>query len=398
MTYPHPARHRFAHEPLPRVPVWGAALLFALAACDGDSTGPLIGTNVSVSIAYVDDPVIFEDVPGEPRIRCAVTFRASADGGERATWRDATFRFFIGPNRTTPVDSLTFSGEEIAGSWGGPTLSDGQSIESEWVFHANAPFVVTASYRYSPAGGTSVAEANTRFACGPEPSANAPPPAISNVSLGPPWDGLEPGDVLYVSYTATAPLGIWAVVIELSGACQKLVEFGERLETTASRNRAVELPADCALGMPLQVTVHVADAALRLSSLPFPGPILVDHTAPTIDASLISPFNIFTDLGTVYFVRDTIQMNVWASDNNEVRSIVYDVLPLGYRDSIVVGPTFGNRLRVPVRPEMTGAIQLRLHARDASGLTSAPYATQANSIHVFPTVDRPTLQTSLAGH
>ena len=373
------------------------ALLLALAACGDDSTGPLFGTRISVSVEAVDDPIIYEDVPGEPRIRCGVTFRAAASGGDRATWRDGSFRFFIGPNRTTAVDTLTFSAEEIGGSWGGPTLSDGQSVESEWVFHANAPFVVAATYRYSPSGGTSVAEANTRFACGPEPSANSPLPTVSDVSVAPPWDGLEPGDVLSVRYTVDAPLGIWAVVIELSGACQRFVEFGEQLQTTVSRTRLVQMPADCALGVPLHVTIHAVDAALRFSSFALPGPMLVDHTPPTVAASLISPFGIVNDLGTVYFVRDTIQMNVWASDNNVVRSIDYEILPLGLRDSVVVGPSFGNRLRVPLRPEMTGSIQLRIHARDASGLTSAPYTTQANTIHVFPTVDRPTLQTSLDG-
>ncbi len=373
------------------------ALLATLAACSGDSTGPSLGTRISVSVASVDDPILYEDVPGEPRIRCAVTFRAAASGGVRATWRDASFKFFMGPNRTTAVDTLTFSAEEIGGSWGSSTLSDGQSVESAWVFHGNAPFVVAATYRYSPSGGNSVAEATTRFACGPEPSANSPLPTISDVSVAPPWDGLEPGDVLSVGYTINAPLGIWAVVIELSGACQSFVEFSEQLQTTVSRTRLVQMPADCALGVPLHVTVYAVDAALRFSSRAVPGPMLVDHTPPIIDVGFFPPFggSLTTNIRGTYFVRDTMELVVWSSDNNVVRWIDYEILPSGIRQSVEVTPAFGDRLRLVLPPEATGAIQVRLVARDAQGLTSAPYTTRPDSIHVYPTVDRPTLQTSL---
>jgi hypothetical protein len=366
------------------------ALAFALTAC-GDSTGPGFGTRISITVDSINGPIIFEDAPGEPQIRCAVTFRAAASGGGAATWHGAMFKFFAGPDRATPIDSALFSASAIQDSWGGPTLRDGQSVESQWIFEAGAPFVVTADYRYAPGNGLNVTAAHVRFACGPEPSATAAPPTITELSLTVPPDGLEPSDTLVVSYTATAPLGAWATAIELSGACEKFVEFGARLETTLSHTRRVQVPSDCVLNTPLTVTVYTADAALRLASRPHPGPILVDHTPPTLQIGLIPPHGIHNDLGMIYFVGDSIDMWVWPSDNHRVRSIVYEVLPLGYRDSI---PAPAQRLRVPLRPDMTGPIQLRLYARDEKGLTSAPYTTRQDTIKVYGSVERPTVQTS----
>jgi hypothetical protein len=147
--------------------------LLAVAACGGDSTGPLTSTQIAVSVASLEGPTFLENA-GEPRIRCNVTFRAQASGTGSAVWQDATVRFFIGTNRENPVDSLIVPASEIHEAWQGEELEAGQSAESQWFFEASAPFAITAEFRYTNRGN-SVAKATVQFRCGPNVPPNAAP-------------------------------------------------------------------------------------------------------------------------------------------------------------------------------------------------------------------------------
>src|SRR5687767_4981073 len=365
------------------------------AACGDDSTGPEPATDIAVAVLELDGPAISQEVGGEPRIRCDVTFRATATGTGRANWQDATIRFFVGPDRSRPVDSIFIPATEIHAAWVDTGMDAGTTDESRWYFESGAPFAISADFRYRPSSsGTTVKTANVSFLCGPEVPASSTPPAIAELTLTAPVDGLEPSDTLLVSYRVTSGVGVWATAVELTGPCEAFVEFLENLQTNVVRTVPIQIPPGCDLGAPLTVTVHASDAGLRLVSRGVVGPSISDHTPPRVSVTVL---NVFGTTTPIRFAGDSIDLGVTAFDNNGLRAIVYDLLPSGRRDSLVVTSNFNGRFRVPVPLDVTGPVQVRLFARDVVGLTSAEVTTPAGALQVYPTIGRPTLQATVSG-
>lgn len=371
-------------------------LALGVAGCGGDDgTGPSrFAAEISIAVENVGSPAIFESTPGEPRIRCTVRFRATASGTGTATWQGATFWFFAGADRTSPVDTLVFTSSEIRDIWGSTGLDASKTAESEWWFELGAPFVVTGEFRYRPNQGAQTAAATVRVVCGPEVPPNSAGPSITELSLSSPADGLEAGDTLLVTYTTRADVGLWATAVELSGACEAFVEFSERLQTTVTRTVPLPIPRGCALGAPVIVNVYAADAALRVVSRRTYGPAVVDHTPPTINMTVFPPGGWNTP---IHFAGDSVYLFVTAQDNNAVRTIVYELLPTGRRDSLAIVSNFHGPFRVPLPLDVTGPVQVRLFARDAVGLTSPEVTTPSDAVVVYPTTERPTLQTTFDG-
>lgn len=367
------------------------AFVLGAAACGGDSTGPPPTAELTIENVNVRGPsVLWGD--SEPQVRCDVRFRARASGKGSVTFRGARFMFFAGVDRSAPVDVIEFSAQEVQDVWG-DVLEAGKTVESVWWFQLGAPFVLTGEFLYAPYPGALNASAPVRVVCGPESPESSPLPAITDVSLASPADGLEPTDTLFVSYTATAALGMWQTAIELTGPCSVSVEVDENLPTSITRTVPLPIPAGCSLGVPSTVTVHAVDAALRRVSRQSTGPSLVDHTPPRIDATVLAVPGAMTS--AIQFSGDSIDVRVSAFDNAGLRAIVYELLPVGLRDSVVISPTFNGTLGIPVPSDVTGFIQLRLYARDVTGLTSNEFITAPGAIKVYPTVERTTLRSTL---
>ena len=362
--------------------------LIAVAACGGDSTGPLASTQIAISVASLEGPTFLGNAD-EPRVQCNVTLRAQASGTGRAVWQDATVRFFVGTNRETPVDSVIVPASGIHAAWHGEELEAGQSAESQWVVESSAPFEVSADFRYTNRG-TSVQKATVQFRCGPDVAPNAAPPVITELSVTPPADGLEPGDELLVTYAARSDVGLMSTAVELTGPCQGRVEFIERLQPSVSRTVSIPIPRTCQQGVPVIVNIYVADAGLRFVSRGISGPPVVDHTPPSIQVIVLGPDGLQVPT-VVVFAGDSIALAVNANDNSGVRTIVYELLPTGRRDSVTVASTFQGIIRVPVPADVTGFVQVRLLARDVSGITSDPLLTAPTAIRAYPTLERPTM-------
>jgi hypothetical protein len=372
----------------------GIAVVLGLAACGDDSTSPRLESRIAISVADLDGPVISETPSGEPRIRCEVTFAASASGRGSAVWRDATFKFFVGPDREEPVDSILMPASEVHEVWSDTALAAGTQKESRWFFESGAPFAITADFRYVPAPGAAVAVASASFECGPEVPATSTPPVITELTLTPAGDSLEPGGQLIVSYKVTSDVGIWATAIELTGACEAFLEYNDRLNKNVVRSEAIKLPSGCTLRTPIIVNVYAADAALRVVSRGARGPLIVDHTPPRVHATLLRPEGAHTPTA-IGFAGDSLGFAVMADDNNGIRTIVYELLPAGHRDSVAVAPSFQGILYVPIPEDASGFVQVRFYARDLAGNTSPEFTTSPDEIRVLPTVERPTLHTAL---
>lgn len=377
---------------VPRSHALAIAFVLGATACGDESTGPPPTAELAIENVNVRGPSVLLSGTSGAVVRCDVKFRATASGRGSATFRDATFMFFAGVDHGAPVDVLEISAQEVRDAWGGGTVEAGTSMESVWWFQLGAPFVLTGEFRYAQSPGGPVASVPVRVVCGPEAPASSPPPAITELTLSAPADGLEPTDTLVVSYTATAALGLWHTAVELTGPCEVSAEFAENLSTSIARTVSLPVPAGCTLGVPFSVTVNAWDAALRGVGRASTGPSLVDHTPPRISASVTPVDGAATS--RIQFSADSIDLSVVAFDNSGRFTMVYELLPAGLRDSIAVDANFQGRLSVPVPADVTGSVQIRLFTRDAAGLTSPEVITPPGAIWVYPTVERRTLQTS----
>jgi hypothetical protein len=368
--------------------VLALATALAFAAC-GDSTGPdTDDITVTVSVDGLDAPVVYERSPGAWVIECHVELSATATGP--ATWLDATLLFYAGPHRATPIDSVQIAAADIQGAWGAPGIAPGQTQHVTWSASASIPFGASIVHRYKTSHGR-IRSAEVRFTCGPDLPPVVVPPAISNLTLQPASGEIEPGDALTVQYSAASEMGLWTTRVTLTGACTEEREVAERFVHTVTRTIVIPIPRTCTLGAPLAVTVFATDAAAQRTTAAAPQALaVVDRTPPQV-------WGQNWPVGTrYYFVGDTLQPQVGAFDNHSVQSVIWEVEPGGVRDS-VLGPG-GWFVSIPIRPEWAGQkIQIRLFARDASGLVSDTLIAPLDSLGIYPSVTRPTMSTTLAG-
>ncbi|PYP60221.1 MAG: hypothetical protein DMD44_02950 [Gemmatimonadetes bacterium] len=239
------------------------------------------------------------------------------------------------------------------------------------------------------------------FDCGPAPSATTPPPVITALSVEPPTSPVQPGDLLKLDYSATSGVGLWKTTIALSGPCTARWIFGEGLQQSVQRVVSVPIPFSCRLGVPLTLSANTVDAAAQgVSRNVVPGISLVDVTPPTVEPMLFPPpagsaTNLFAG---EYFVGDSLNFMFIASDNVALRTLVWEVMPAGFRDSLrVSGRSAIPRPTIPIQPDWIGPIQLRAYARDSVGLVSDTFVSPLDSLRVHPTLTRPTTAAAVEG-
>jgi hypothetical protein len=364
-----------------------AALASATAAC-GDSTDPGAHIDVTVGVTRIVGPNVDQAPRDGNRVACEVSVFARATGKGRANWGAATFKWFGGKDRSAPLDSAVAPAVDVRRAWSDSSILAGARQTATWNVWASLPFSGTIDFRYSVGAGKD-RTASVAYDCGPPIVAGADPPSITDISTQSLTPDLEPGGVLNVAYTATSALGVWHTAVLVSGPCELYQEFDEPLAKTVSRTVPVQIPADCEPGAPVDVTVYATDAVLdRRARQVSSTYILVDKTRPSIrGATLARPSG-------PYFTGDTIDFVVNASDNHVVKSIVWEARPFGAVDSIV-SPARGAdvKVRIPVRSNWSGPIELRYFARDAAGLVSDTIVSSAGTTAVYPTVVRPVRST-----
>jgi hypothetical protein len=163
----------------------------------------------------------------------------------------------------------------------------------------------------------------------------------------------------------------------------------------------VQLPANCQLNVPLTIALGVLDAGLQVATKNTRDVARHRRQAAAERGAtvlLVGQQNASTTFSGDVFGGDSIEVMPNAADNYAVAAIIWEVLPYGTKDSVVVVnnqvPTF---IFARLRPEWSGPIQLRVYARDAVGLTSNVVTTAADSVHVHPLIARPTRTTTVSG-
>ena len=379
-------------------PLAAIATLFTLASC-GDSTGPRDSLDVVIALASTGGPTIGSDANGDPQLTCQLNFRLTASGKTNGTWEDAIYRFYVGKNRTTPADTLMIASADVAQGFGAQ-ITPGETKQSTWSVTAGIPFGGEIDFRYRPDRGD-VKTTVVKFECAPAGVANAAPPTITSLTAQPPSGELPAGAPLNVGFAVTAPAGLWQLALSVSGPCSYQRVIGGQLQTTLTQTLVVQLPANCQLNVPLTLTLQVLDAALQVTSKTLTTSlVLADKQPPTVTPLFFLPDggSARTTLSGDFFGGDSIEVMPNAGDNYRVAAIIWEVLPYGTTDSVVVVnnqvPTF---IFAHLKPEWSGPIQLRVYARDAMGLTSNVVTTAADSVRVHPLIDRPTRTTTVSG-
>jgi hypothetical protein len=375
------------------------AALVALSACGGEGTGPSSSLNVVVSVSSLRGPAVTQLADGTPRIDCAFDLTAVASGTGTGTWLDGSFIVYVGKDKATPVDSSLISREEIRQSWNKSTIGGGETQHSTWTLSAGIPFTADLVFTYQASASAEVKSTKMRIACSPPVAADAPAPAITALTIVPPSGKLPVGAPLTVSYTASAAAGLWLTAVHVSGPCEVWQYLTERFAPTSTHSLSLKLPIECKLGVPITVGIGAVDAAVQSTVRSEPlSLVLADEEPPRVSPIFFGPLGNASSVASGdYFAGDSISMSMGATDNYALAALIWEVLPFGAKDSVVVSGQGVGNLKIPLRPEWTGNIQLRLYARDAMGLTSNVVTTPADSLRVRPTVQRPTRVATLAG-
>ncbi len=252
------------------------ATALAFAACK-DATAP-DNTTVAVTVVRMGQPQVYGTAPGELVIQCDVDLRATATG--RATWLDATLLFYVGTDRTTPIDSARIAASEIQDAWGAPDIESGVPQDASWRFTAGIPFGASIIHHYRTSGGQ-VRSAAAQFTCGPDIPPGTMPATINSVTVQPPGAEIEPGATLTVEYTAASDVGLWTTRVRLSGACTDERWISEQLAHNVTRTVTFPIVRACTLGAQVAVQVLSMDAAGLTATVNAPQRLtVVDRTPP----------------------------------------------------------------------------------------------------------------------
>lgn len=378
---------------LPSVPLLASlGLAGLLAACSNaaDPTAPGGGGGnrftASITVQSVSQPTYGVSPDGVAILSCIVLLQAEGHGRGGASWSGATFRFYPGTDLRSAFDSVVFTAQDVANSWGNGSLSVGPVQTSGWNFSGTIPFTLALDYRYRPTGAASDSTASAQFTCQPTIPANAQPPAITGLTLQPAGGTIEPGDTLAISFTAAAPAGLWQTIIDLKGTCDTTLFFPGQLARSASYSVRLPVTRGCTLNATFGVSVLVLDAAVRVAST---GPVQFRVTDLTPPQLIVSYGGGAPAVSGDFFTGDTLNLEVDPIDNDQVSYLTWQVLPAGIVQSVPLSalrnPPF---LPVQVGAAWGAAVQLRFSATDRSGNRSAFSTLNTDSLRIHPAVSR----------
>lgn len=338
--------------------------LLSLAACK-DAAGP--GPTLTVRLTAVPGaPVLGTGQEGVPTIECTTRFDAVAEGSGtgKALWTGGVVRYFTGPERTAPADSIPFDGADIREALGTDGITPGQTQHSAWTLVGALPYEVEMELRYEQ--GRRGGSAKARAACGPVPSASVQPPAISGATLVHAPGTVQPGDSVTLSWTASAAAGLWETGIIVAGV-EARIRFGEGSAATSSRSVRVEVPH--VVNVPMTVQVYAVDAFGRTATAPLATPTVQDVTPPLVEMAQAQqvPERTAIWLRGQFGIGDVIPLHLLASDNFGLTYVVYGVGEA--RDSVQVttGRFHNGEVRLPVKAAWAGRTDFFVQVRDAGG-------------------------------
>lgn len=372
-------------------------LALVLAACEGSDGGvdpdvpdggPSAGTpSLAVALQGIPGVTVADATPAAAAVvRCTPSIRLSVGGSGRAVMRALVVERYRGATRVVADARVERDSAQLAAMVVATTLSAGEGMVLALpVIEDAAPFTARVGVAWSRAAAPAATDtAWVRAECGPALVASASPPAIADVAVVPPSDGVDAGDTLAVRFRIDTPQGLWRTTVRLSGPCAAGVEATARFETTGMREVRVPLPATCTGDGTFAASVTATDAALREATLDAATTLrLTDRSAPELAWRVPSLLE-----GTPVFAGDTLYPPLQGSDDRGLRWLIVGAEGRPERDTVVLGgATSLQAIRLPVRTWWVGASRLLARLVDTEGKSSAELASAAGEFTFLPSRD-----------
>lgn len=265
-----------------------ALSLFALAlfGCADDPTGTRPTNDASMSATAS----VFETQTGvvewdEPWIECRLRLTAELDddaAGDAYVDR-IVFRVAVGPDRSEPVDSVTFSGNAVAQAFGSNRIEPGEPLVTGWYFRMPVPFTLTGDIDWQLEAAGDVFRAPFELVCGPDLPADRPvaPPVVVRASITNAAE-VGPETPIVVDYAIFSGLGLWQtwlIITHDSGSDTIFVTEG--LDDEAERQTELRFRPGSTDGSRFEVQIVAFDAWLRgTASQVLVSPVLNDEDPP----------------------------------------------------------------------------------------------------------------------
>jgi hypothetical protein len=377
------------------------ALAGALLASGCDSTGPDDAFEITL-MSTVSAPSTGLEPDSTLRIACNVTLRARAtgSGADAAIWEDAELRWFVGTDRTQPLQVDAISQDEVRAFWQSDRLNVAELLIGDWELWADVPFTTEAEFRYRVNGSGPRRSADIALHCGLDPgSPLVASPIVTNVTVQAPTP-FEPGDTLTVSYAASGAGRLFATAIVIEGAWQHIRRVPEHLAAQTQRSEKLVIPPGVILGMPLDIGVVAIDAFGQESA-----PVWV-QSAPLTDVTPPHYFRATTDdlissngpqrLVGQYATVDTIGIWFYADDNHELGELIVDI-GTERRTFPLDGHLASSLVTIPVEPAWAGDSRLAVSVTDAQGLIGPTIESHPDSLIFFLAGEKPRTSVSVPG-
>jgi hypothetical protein len=203
--------------------------------------------------------------------------------------------------------------------------------------------------------------------------ADTAPPRIESF-LVQPAQGLNPGDVVTVSFTANDDAGLRATMIRVSGAATLTDSMAHGLARNVFRSAKIVVPLDVRLGAELAISAEAIDAGGGRTVVSAVPQVVRDTRNPSITGTIGG-----SRVGTRFAPGDTLRLILRASDNHFLERVGYTIgSPAVVADTFDITGTnaFERVLEFIVQQSWIGTHAITGWARDASGnLSTATLAT-----------------------
>jgi hypothetical protein len=346
-----------------------AALLIAVAACDGDlPTGP--GGAYDIQLNLLGGGFTYDRPPFSSDVLCYGEIEARVAGVARVQWSKTVIRVFTGADRSAPTRVDTFPAEVFAPfRRARVTMAqpDTAAIGAQMALPGEREYEFF--YRLNGAG-REYAAAPVRVRCGPDIGISGPAPAVQLTGI-PGADSIyDIGDTITINYRVDAAATLLRTEIRLTGPFSVTRGFVEAFPTAQTYSERFVVPRYLQSGLPLRVEIAATDGLGRTVTLDSLTRVVpVDSSAPRIIASTLSRQQVA--------VGSTLRASVTVRENNSTDWIIWEFDgEFSQRDSAFVNNlngefTYEVAVLVPPAWAEKGA-RLRVWARDRAGNLSAP--------------------------
>ena len=308
-----------------------------LTACGGDKgTAPEPNSGggsaaISLALTVTGAPAYAVAAPGIVTSSCVYQINATNSGALAGTILDGVLRLASIADSATVLDSLPLSATDIGNFFTSPTIAPAATVRGALRATYVRPFFVEAEFRYAVAGVPVAARARVRQACGPRPPTGVSAPAVGALQEIGPRSVVATGDVITLTYRATAAAGLFSTFVRFDGPCSGSTTRAAGLALALVDTVRVVLPGTCFDGVPMSFALRAVDATGRAVDTAIVGPTRTrDLTPPHLDETARigqsrvefgpPPFEVFEG--------DSIQAAVIATDSGRLQSVVLRTGPV----------------------------------------------------------------------